>query len=138
MIRKIETNEKLLTIKCDDIDVTVENGLFYSCLKPDSGLLKDLIDTASYYKDKLSILTANQIGYFGRVMVLKNHDGLIPMMNPLVLCRSGGRKKDIRSQVKYYKEIKLRYWGIDGRHHTVKLAGTFSKIVQDGLRQLGV
>ena len=138
MIREIVTDKEVLQLECDDIDVTAENGIYFSVFKPSSCLIKDLLDTAGHYSNFLSILCANQIGYLGKALVLKYEGEFIPIMNPSVIRRDGGRVKDHRSGIKYCKEVKLRFWAMDGKKHEVLFRGGYSKAVQGGLRLLGI
>lgn len=136
MVRKIVSDEEALKIKCNDVDVTFENGLYHSCLKPDSGLIKDLVDTIGHYRKYPSVLTANQIGYFGNAMVIKDQNACVPILNPSVICKTGGRKKDHKLNVKYFKEIKLSFWGVDGKKYALMFKGGYSIMIQEGLKRL--
>ena len=137
MIREIIRDVKVLRQPCAQIDVTVENGLYFSVLKPIEGLVKDLLDTAEHYAHYTSVLCANQIGYFGNAFVLKHDDEFIPMMNPSIRYKSGDRFRSKVTGVKYYKKITLEFWGMDGRHRAVQFTNRNSTLIQDALWLLG-
>ena len=137
MIREIVKDMKILKTHCVPIDVTVENGLYFSVLRPADGMIKDLLDTADHYSNYTSVLCANQIGYFGNAFVLKHQDQFIPIMNPSIVYKSGERFRSRITGVKYDKKITLQFWGMDGRKHAIQFKDKFSTVVQDALWLLG-
>lgn len=114
---------------CEQVDVTLENGFAYSVLQPREGLIWDLIHTIE--DTKAGFLTAKHIGYNKKAMALSHSNGFTVMLNPVI-------KKLSRGNGKYYKTIKVSYYGTDGREHTVKFVGKHSVMVQRGLEILGI
>lgn len=127
MIREIrEVNKNDI---CTEVDITLENGLYHSCLKPGDGLIRDMIDTL--VAKRHHIVTANQIGRLKKALVVRAPEGLLVILNPVVQLKSGNQVAG------FYKKIRLEYTSIDGRTHFTKFEGKYSKAIQYALRMLG-
>ena len=86
MIRKIITDEKLLTQK--SVEANIET------ITPDSPIIKDLMKVASENKEDCLCLTGNQIGHYEKVLVIKTNAGsYAAIVNPTIIAKSGGRAK---------------------------------------------
>lgn len=115
MIRKIITDPKLLTQKSVNTNIKT--------IKQDSPIIKDLIKIAQENEDHCLCLTANQIGYYEKVLVIKtNAGGYSTIINPTIIATAGGRKKSReiclshpgkRILTKRYKEIVVTYYVFD-------------------------
>jgi peptide deformylase len=114
---------------CNEVDITLENGLAYSPLQGRECLIWDLIHTVE--AAKVEFLTAKHIGYNKKAMALSHSNGVTIMLNPTI-------KKLSRNNGKYYKTIKVSYYATDGRERTVKFVGKHSAMVQRGLEILGI
>lgn len=135
MIKDIITDEDELSVQCFN---------HYS----DEKLLKianDLVDTANEHKDRCLGLAANQIGYNARVFVIKTPAGYAPIINPEVVCMTGGRKQYLEAclsrldkepiRVKRYKRIKIKITR-DGEQALLEFTGLAARVVQHELDHL--
>lgn len=122
---------KYLSVQTREVNVTFENGLYHSVLKPGDGLINDLIEAVKVFKPGAgSILTAQAVGYDRRAVVLKTSKGILVMLNPQIVLRSG-------TNGKHYKKVRLTYCSTGGRVHSVKFSGGFAKPIQIAMELLG-
>lgn len=127
MIRKIITDEKFLTQTSVDANLEL--------ITPDSDIIKDLMKIAGENKNQCLCLTANQIGYHERVMVIKtNGGGYAAIINPTIIAKGDSRKKSLESclshpgkriETKRHKEIVLTYHVFDDDGSLVGLKSKF-------------
>lgn len=131
MIRKILTPEVYAGAICRPVNTTVENGLFHSVLKPTSGLVRDLLETAKFHEGSIVILTANQIGYLANAMVFNLGNGFGVLLNPTAESKSSHGNG-------YYKKITVSFCDQDGFNRSVRFRREDARRIQEGLRRLGV
>lgn len=112
---------------CTEVDVTFENGLAHSVLRPADGLIWDLVHSVKASDGEL--LTAKQIGYNKRAMVFVHKGGTTVLMNPKILSLSGR---------KHYTKITISYYATDGMKYIAKFKGHQSNILHEGLEMIGV
>ena len=127
MIRKIITDPNTLAQKSVDANLKT--------IGPDSPIVKDLMKVAGENKDMCLCLTANQIGHYERVLVIKtNGGGYVATINPTIIAKAGGRKKSRevclshpgkRILTKRYKEIVITYHVFDDNGALVGLKSKF-------------
>ena len=127
MIRKIITDANFLTQK--SVEANIET------IKQDSPVIKDLMKLAKENKESCLCLTANQIGYYERVLVIKTNAGsFAAIINPTIIAKAGGRKKSRevclshpgkRILTKRYKEIVVTYHVFDDDGALVGLKSKF-------------
>lgn len=106
-------------------------------LGEDDYLINDLIDTANA-QDNCVGLSSIQIGVPKKVIVVRNGDNFIPMINPVIIKRSQqtyiANEKcfslDGERKVKRHKRIKVCYTTSDGKNKCVDVDGLFAQIVQ--------
>lgn len=132
MIKEISTDEILLKRKSGNVDIKHNDVLV---------VIENLIDTANDNKDICAGLAANQLGVLYNIFVIKIDDRFIPIVNPKVVCKTGGIKSGYESclsrpdkepiKVRRYKEIIIKYFNIDkGEYVTVKYKGFTSRVLQ--------
>lgn len=130
--------------------ITDEDKLNYPCNLVPPELLEevanDLVDTANEHKDRCLGLAANQIGYNARVFVIKTPDGYAPVINPEVVCMTGGRKQYLEAclsrpgkepiRVKRHKRIKIKITNDEGEEALLEFTGLAARVVQHELDHL--
>lgn len=142
MVREIVTDVDKLSEPCETTDhksIEVKE------------LIKDLMDTASFYADKKGCvgIASNQIGSNLRVILclLKKPDGTpiwTPMINPVIARHSrnkisfneGCLSVEGTKAVKRYEEIDVIYTSTLGNAVRTKLSGLQSAIVQHEIDHL--
>ena len=127
MIRKIITDPELLTQKSVEANIKT--------IKQDSPIIQDIMKLAEENKDNCLCLTANQIGYYERVLVIKTNRGpYAAIINPTIIAKHGGRKKSReiclshpgkRILTKRYKEITVTYHVFDDDGALIGLKSKF-------------
>ncbi len=148
MIRRIvEPNDE----PCTEVDVTFENGLAHSVLRPIDGLIWDLVHTIKEVKTMernlnllkkslgvetenrvfIECVTAKHIGYNKKALVFAHKARVTVLLNPVIESRSGGNGL-------YHKKITISYYTTDGCHYTAKFSGDQSRTMQDALKIIGV
>ena len=111
--------------------------------------VRDLLDTASYYAETLSIkgLTANVIGVNQRVMIclltLNGKTSWVSMINPMITDHSSNTitKKGINSDgspriIERYTSIVVSFIKTNGQHIILELSGDNTEIVQQQIDRL--
>ena len=136
MIKDIVTNEDKLRIICKEFD----NKSYIE------QAVEDLIDTANAQKDTCLGLAANQIGQNIRIFVLKTQDGYKAIINPKVVCVSGGRKQRFESclsrpgkdpiRAKRHNLIKIKQTNKDGEDVVFEFRGLTARVVQHEMDHL--
>lgn len=137
MIKNIITSQKLLSIKSDNQSSA---DIF-----PDNNIIRDLIDTANSH-DICRGLAANQIGYYRRIFVIKFGMEFIPIINPKIVCLTGGIKSAMETclsrpgmrpiKVRRHKIIKIRYLDERNISKIKKFQGMDARIVQHEMDHL--
>jgi peptide deformylase len=135
MVKDIITDERKLCVPSDfppgdDIELIVQ----------------DLIDTANAHKDRCLGLAANQIGYNSRIFVIKTPSAYVAVINPEVVCMTGGRKKYYEAclsrpnkepiRVKRYKRVKIKLINDKGEEALIEFKGLAARIVQHEMDHL--
>ena len=127
MIKEIIKDEEFLTQKSGA--VTFEEA---------QEIITDLLDTANYHIDNCAGLAAPQIGIHKRVVVIRNGNTFFPMVNPVVVKKTG--KKFVNTEgclslegcrrVDRWSSILVGYTDGSGKRQTKTFNGTLAIIVQ--------
>jgi hypothetical protein len=131
MIKTIMPEDVYDDLECKPVDTTKENGLLHSVLKPRNCLIRDLLETAKFNEGSVGVLTANQIGYPALAMVINyvGRQGVI--LNPVIEKMSGQCNG-------YFKTITVSFFDHTGFMRSVKFRRGEAKVIQQGLKRLGV
>ena len=78
MIKEIVKDENFLTKKSEIVEITEAQEI-----------ITDLLDTAKHHIDNCVGLAAPQIGVLKKVIVVKNGNSFVPMINPTIIKRVG-------------------------------------------------
>lgn len=78
MIKEIVKDENFLTKKSETVEITEAQEI-----------ITDLLDTAKHHIDNCVGLAAPQIGVLKKVIVVKNGNSFVPMINPTIIKRVG-------------------------------------------------
>jgi peptide deformylase len=127
MIKEIIKDEEFLTQKSEA--VTFEEA---------QEIITDLLDTANYHIDNCAGLAAPQIGVHKRVVVIRNGNTFFPMVNPVVVKKTG--KKFVNHEgclslegtraVERYSSVLVGYLDKSGKRITKTFNGILAIIVQ--------
>lgn len=106
--------------------------------KDDLHIINDLIDTAEEHRDNCLGLTANQIGYDKRIIVVKIDEKYIPFVNPIITQKSketynaeeGCLSLDGLRTVKRYCSIRLTWLDAKFKSHSSVFGGLTAEIIQ--------
>lgn len=109
-------------------------------------VLKDLLDTARHHREKCYGIAANQIGYFKRVFALKTKNDFILIINPAIILKTGGIKRDYESclsrpgedpvKVRRFKEIKFRFFDTNKTLRQERFKKLAARVVQHEMDHL--
>jgi peptide deformylase len=127
MIKEIVKDTEFLTQKSET--VTVEEA---------QEIITDLLDTAHHHIDHCVGLAAPQIGVLKRVVVIGTGTSFFPMVNPLIIKKSG--KKFVNHEgclslegtraVERYSNVLVNYMDGRGKRQTKSFNGLAAIIVQ--------
>lgn len=127
MIKEIVKDTEFLTQKSEQVS-----------LEEAQEIITDLLDTANHHIDNCAGLAAPQIGINKRVVVVRNGDHFFPMVNPVVVKKSG--KKFLNHEgclslegvraVERYSSVLVNYTDGKGKRQTKTFNGTLAIIVQ--------
>jgi peptide deformylase len=127
MIKEIIKDEEFLTQKSEA--VTFEEA---------QEIITDLLDTAYHHIDGCAGLAAPQIGVHKRVVVIRNGNTFFPMVNPVVVKKSG--KKFVNTEgclslegcrnVDRWSSVLVGYIDGSGKRQTKTFNGTLAIIIQ--------
>ncbi len=127
MIKEIVKDENVLTQKSEQVSIEEAQEI-----------ITDLLDTARAHIDTCAGLAAPQIGINKRVVVIRNGDSFFPMVNPVVVKKSG--KKFLNSEgclslegirnVERYPSVLVGYIDKSGKRITKTFNGRLAIIVQ--------
>ena len=78
MVKEIVKDENFLTKKSEIVEITEAQEI-----------ITDLLDTAKHHIDNCVGLAAPQIGVLKKVIVVKNGNSFVPMINPTIIKRVG-------------------------------------------------
>ena len=120
-------------MKIKPVDVTLENGLFYSKAGPGCDcLILDMI--TAIQRNGVHFATALAVGRGNSSMIIKKTDGhLVVMHNPVLLSKIGRAKIGCG-----YKKFRVRFTSVDGREYSVRYSGEELVRVRAGLAELGL
>lgn len=127
MIKEIVKDENILTQKSEQVSIEEAQEI-----------ITDLLDTANHHIDNCAGLAAPQIGISKRVVVVRNGDHFFPMVNPVVVKKSGKKflnhegclsLEGIRA-VERYSSVLVNYTDGKGKRQTKTFNGTLAIIVQ--------
>lgn len=127
MVREIIKDENILTQKSERVE-----------LEEAKEIISDLLDTAKAHIDNCAGLAAPQIGILKKVIVVRNGNTFFPMINPVILKRTGNQfssKEGCLSLegervVKRYPSILVSYQDINGKKLTKTFNSFLSVIIQ--------
>jgi len=99
-------------------------------------LLQDLKDTITYHN--LEGLAAYQIGSPYAVMVIKYEDGLLEIINPIIITKEGSITPEestsyysgLSAKTKRYQKIKLMYEDSEGKQHFLSAEDDLAVLIQ--------
>lgn len=105
--------------------------------KDDLYIIRDLVDTAKAHDNCLG-LTANQIGYTKRIILVKNGESWKPFINPIIVKKSretyiaeeGCLSLDGERKVKRHHSIRLAYQEENGKQRVSDFSGLMAEIIQ--------
>lgn len=127
MIKEIVKDTEFLTQKSEQVN-----------LEEAQEIITDLLDTANHHIDNCAGLAAPQIGINKRVVVVRNGDHFFPMVNPVVVKKSG--KKFLNHEgclslegsrsVERYSNVLVNYMDSKGKRQTKSFNGLLAVIVQ--------
>lgn len=120
-----------------DIDVLHKISVRFD-FNEDKYLIQDLIDTANAHSENCVGLASIQIGVPKRIIVVRNGNDFIPMINPHIIKRSnetfiakeGCLSLDGVREVKRHKTIMVGYTTKNGETKCESLSGFKAQIVQ--------
>lgn len=104
----------------------------------DDHLINDLIDTAVANKEHCAGLACIQIGVAKKLIVVRQGDNFVPMINPMIIKRSQQTfiaterclSLDGERQVKRHKSIKVGYQTKDGKSRCLAYNGFIAQVIQ--------
>lgn len=127
MIKEIVKDEAILTQKSEIVS-----------MEEAKEIIVDLLDTAKAHIDNCAGLAAPQIGVNKRVVVVRNGDSFFPMVNPVVVKKTG--KKFLNHEgclsldgiraVERYASILVNYTDGKGKRQTKTFNGTLAIVIQ--------
>ena len=127
MIKEIVKDTEFLTQKSEQVSVEEAQEI-----------ITDLLDTAGHHIDECAGLAAPQIGVHKRVVVIRNGNTFFPMINPVVVKKSG--KKFVNHEgclslegtraVERYSSVLVGYLDKSGKRITKTFNGILAIIVQ--------
>ncbi len=127
MIKEIVKDEAILTLKSETVS-----------MEEAKEIIADLLDTAKAHIDNCAGLAAPQIGVNKRVVVVRNGDSFFPMVNPVVVKKTG--KKFLNHEgclsldgiraVERYASVLVNYTDGKGKRQTKTFNGTLAIVIQ--------
>jgi peptide deformylase len=127
MIKEIVKDEAILTQKSETVS-----------MEEAKEIIADLLDTAKAHIDNCAGLAAPQIGVNKRVVVVRNGDSFFPMVNPVVVKKTG--KKFLNHEgclsldgiraVERYSSVLVNYTDGKGKRQTKTFNGTLAIVIQ--------
>lgn len=105
-----------------DVKVLTQKSTIAS-IKTDANIIQDLLDTAEAHKDNCAGLAAIQLGYTKRIIIIRDNDKWLVMLNPVIVKTSGTKCESEEgclsfpnqiSKVKRFNQIKVMYTNIQG------------------------
>lgn len=128
MVKEIVKDVELLQKKC----IKVNN------IADDLYIIQDLIDTAEFHKSNCLGLAANQIGYHKRIVIIKDGDGWLPLINPAIFYRSTGRHDSEEGclslegtrMVARHNRVSVMYQNKRGKWIKLQLKGLAADVIQ--------
>lgn len=106
--------------------------------REDLHIIEDLLDTAEAHRDRCLGLTANQIGYDKRIIVVKMGERFVPFINPIIThkrtpvytAEEGCMSLDGLRTVKRYDSIRLTWLDGNFKSHSDVFFGLTAEIIQ--------
>jgi peptide deformylase len=127
MIKEIVKDEAILTLKSETVS-----------MEEAKEIIADLLDTAKAHIDNCAGLAAPQIGVNKRVVVVRSGDSFFPMVNPVVVKKTG--KKFLNHEgclsldgiraVERYASVLVNYTDGKGKRQTKTFNGTLAIVIQ--------
>lgn len=105
--------------------------------KADRQVMTDLIDTLRANADRCVGLAANMIGVRKRIIVFADGEEIVPMINPVIISKSGEYETEegclsldgVRPTVRY-EEIEVEYLDRNFKKRTGRYSGYTAEIIQ--------
>jgi peptide deformylase len=127
MVREIVKDENILIQKSERVE-----------LEEAKEIISDLLDTAKAHIDNCVGLAAPQIGILKKVIVVRDGNTFFPMINPVILKRTGNQfssregclSLDGERIVKRHPSILVSYQDINGKKLTKTFNSFLSVIIQ--------
>lgn len=106
--------------------------------KSDLFIVKDLLDTADFHKERCCGLAAIQLGYSKRIIVVFDGEKFVSMVNPMITKKStekytseeGCMSFDITQEVTRHKNIAIMYTDQYGKIKKQMCGTILSQIIQ--------
>lgn len=127
MIKEIVKDENFLTKKSEIVEITEAQEI-----------ITDLLDTAKHHIDNCVGLAAPQIGVLKKVIVVRNGDSFVPMINPTIIKRVGTKflnkegclSLDGERTVCRYPSVMVSFTDRNGKKQVKTFNGFTSIIIQ--------
>lgn len=127
MIKEIVKDENFLTKKSEIVEITEAQEI-----------ITDLLDTAKHHIDNCVGLAAPQIGVLKKVIVVKNGNSFVPMINPTIIKRVGTKflnkegclSLDGERTVYRYPSVMVSFTDRNGKKQVKTFNGFTSIIIQ--------
>ena len=127
MVKEIIKDETILTQKSEQASVEEAQEI-----------ITDLLDTAYHHIDNCAGLAAPQIGVLKRVVVVRNGNTFFPMINPVIIKKSGKKFLNVEGclsldgfrQVERYSSVLVGYIDKSGKRITKTFNDTLAIIIQ--------
>lgn len=127
MIKEIVKDENILTQKSERVE-----------FEEAKEIIADLLDTAKAHMDVCAGLAAPQIGVLKKVIVVRNGNSFYPMINPVILKRTGNQfnsregclSLEGQRVVKRYPTIMVSYQDSNGKQQTKTFNNMLAVIIQ--------
>ena len=105
--------------------------------KADSQVIHDLLDTLKENKEGCVGMAANMIGVKKRIIVISMGDINVPMINPVIVTKSGKYETEegclsligVR-KTKRFKDIEVEYFDSEFKKRRGKYSGWIAQIIQ--------
>lgn len=127
MVKEIVKDVNVLTQKSEKVE-----------LNEAIEIVVDLLDTANYHVDHCVGLAAPQIGVLKKVIVVKAGTAFYPMINPVILKKTGNQFNSVEGclsldgerTVKRHQSVMVNYQDVSGKKLTKTFTGFIATIIQ--------
>lgn len=127
MVKEIVKDVNVLTQKSEKVE-----------LNEAIEIVVDLLDTANHHVDHCVGLAAPQIGVLKKVIVVKAGTAFYPMINPVILKKTGNQFNSVEGclslegerTVKRHQSVMVNYQDVSGKKLTKTFSGFIATIIQ--------